>query len=57
MGIQYGEENGKRGAGLRVWDRPDIRLPDMAEHILGVRQMPAGPAKDARLSGETLRRA
>jgi hypothetical protein len=31
LGLMYGEENGKREAGLRVWDRPDQPLAPVIE--------------------------
>lgn len=49
VGIEYSDENGKRKAGLHVWDRPDIDLAQMAEHFNSVRNMPAGPEKDAAM--------
>lgn len=49
VGIQYEDENGKRQAGLHVWDRPDTDLAEEVEHINSIRNMPAGPDKDAAL--------
>src|SRR3546814_3471566 len=31
VGIQYSEANGKRTAGLRVWDRPDWSIKPLME--------------------------
>lgn len=49
VGIEYSDDNGKRKAGLQVWDRPDIDLAQMVEHFNSVRNMPAGPEKDAAM--------
>lgn len=49
VGIEYIDENGQRKAGLHVWDRPDLDLAEMAEHFNSVRNMPAGPEKDAAM--------
>lgn len=49
VGIEYNEEGGKREAGLHVWDRPEIPLDQEAEKIEAIRNMPAGPQKDAAM--------
>jgi hypothetical protein len=49
VGIEYTDENGKRRAGLHVWDRGDIDLAQMVEHFNAVKNMPAGPDKDAAM--------
>lgn len=49
VGIEYGDENGKRKAGLHVWDRPDLDLAQEVEHLQSVQNMPAGPQKDAAM--------
>lgn len=49
VGIQYSDENGKRSAGLHVWDRPDLDLAQMVEHVNAVQNMPAGADKDAAM--------
>lgn len=49
VGIQYSDENGKRQAGFHVWDRPDLDLAQMVEHFNAVKNMPAGPQKDAAM--------
>ncbi len=49
VGIQYSDDNGKRQAGFHVWDRPDMDLAQMVEHFNSVKNMPAGPEKDAAM--------
>jgi hypothetical protein len=50
VGIQYEDENGRRSAGLRVWDRPNEDLAKlMDERVLPVEKMPDGPAKTAAI--------
>jgi len=49
VGIQYEDDNGKRTAGLHVWDRPDMDLAEMAEHFEAVQKMSAGTEKDAAM--------
>ncbi len=45
VGIMYGDNNGSRMAGLRVWDRPDIAAAEQVEKIQAVRNMKDGPEK------------
>ena len=49
VGIQYLDENGKRSAGLHVWDRGEMDLAQMIDHFNAVKNMPAGPQKDAAM--------
>jgi hypothetical protein len=49
VGIQYSDDNGKRQAGFHVWDRPDMDLAQMVEHFNAVKNMPAGPKKNAAM--------
>ena len=49
VGIEYVDENGQRRAGLHVWDRGNIDLAQMVEHFNAVKNMPAGPEKDAAM--------
>ncbi|MFF5212824.1 hypothetical protein [Streptosporangium sp. NPDC000396] len=44
--LQYVEEQGKRGVGLRVQDRPDVPMTDYFEEFKKVQQMPPGPERD-----------
>jgi hypothetical protein len=47
IGIMYGEGNGQRAAGLRVWDRPETPLTEFLDQSEVVKKMPAGSEKDA----------
>jgi hypothetical protein len=47
IGIMYGERNGQRAAGLRVWDRPDTPLTEYLDKAEALKKMPDGPEKDA----------
>jgi hypothetical protein len=49
VGMEYADENGKRRVGFQVWDRPDLDLAQMIEHLNSVKNMPAGPEKDAAM--------
>jgi hypothetical protein len=49
VGIEYSDENGKSRAGFHVWDRGNIDLAQMVEHFNSVKNMPAGPDKDAAM--------
>lgn len=47
IGLEYGDDNGQRSAGLRVWDHPDTPLSDLWDKSQEVAKMKAGPEKDA----------
>jgi hypothetical protein len=47
VGIQYGENNGRYYAGLRVWDRPDTSLGPVIEKLALIEKMKDGPEKAA----------
>jgi hypothetical protein len=49
IGIQYSEENGKRGAAFHVWDRSDTSLSELIPKLEEIRKMPAGPERDAAI--------
>ncbi|MBA3712861.1 MAG: hypothetical protein H0W76_10495 [Pyrinomonadaceae bacterium] len=49
VGISYSEDDGRRTAGLNVWDRPDTPISEMVEKIQAVRKMPDGPEKTQAL--------
>lgn len=50
VGIVYQDANGRREAGLRVWDRPDVDLAQiMEQHVLPIEKMANGPAKAAAI--------
>jgi hypothetical protein len=50
LGLSYQQRNGKREAGLYVWDRPDVPIVQMLDSMQHVRAMPAGPAKDRAMA-------
>jgi hypothetical protein len=45
IGIVYSDANGRRSAGLRVWDRPDVPLTELLDRMDAVKKMPDGPEK------------
>ena len=45
IGIQYSDSNGKRSAGLRIWDRPEMPLLQLLDKIEAVKKLPDGPEK------------
>jgi hypothetical protein len=45
IGIMYNESNGRRFAGLNVWERPETPLWDMVERWEKIKAMPEGPEK------------
>jgi hypothetical protein len=47
VGIQYGDENGQRYAGLQVWDRPEVSAAETLERDAAIQRMPDGPEKQA----------
>ncbi|MGH9416631.1 MAG: hypothetical protein ACRD01_08380 [Terriglobales bacterium] len=47
VGLVYNDANGRRTAGLRVWQRPDLDLATEVESIQKMRALPAGAAKAA----------
>jgi hypothetical protein len=47
VGIVYTEANGRRAAGLRVWDRPDLPLTELLDRLAAIKKMPDGPDKAA----------
>lgn len=49
IGLQYADSNGTRRAGLIVWDRPTISLPEQMERLAAARKMKDGPEKEAAL--------
>jgi len=50
VGIMYSDDNGRRSAGLHVWDRPDAPLSELADLVEGIKRMPDGPEKDAKMA-------
>jgi hypothetical protein len=45
VGIMYSESNGRRSAGLRVWDRPDTPLLKSVDKFESIAKMQDGPEK------------
>jgi hypothetical protein len=45
VGITYGDNDGRRTAGLNVWDRPDTPIAEMIEKLQSLQKMPDGPEK------------
>lgn len=50
VGITYDEHDGRRSAGLRVWDRPDRPINLLADMVEPIKQMPEGPEKTRRMT-------
>jgi len=50
VGIMYSDDNGRRSAGLHVWDRPNASLAELAELVEGIKRMPDGPEKDRKMA-------
>jgi hypothetical protein len=49
IGITYNEADGRRTAGLNVWDRPDTPLGQMVEQLQTLQKMPEGQEKTQAL--------
>lgn len=49
IGITYSENDGRRAAGLNVWDRPDTPIGQMIERLQTIQKMPDGPEKTQAL--------
>lgn len=45
IGITYSENDGRRSAGLNVWDRPDTPIGEMIEKLQTIQKMADGPEK------------
>jgi hypothetical protein len=45
IGITYSESDGRRAAGLNVWDRPDTPIGEMIEKLQAIQKMPEGSEK------------
>jgi hypothetical protein len=45
VGVMYSDDNGRRSAGLRVWDRPDRHVVELADMVEPIKRMPDSPAK------------
>ncbi len=49
VGVKYADANGRRSAGLAVWDRPDRPISQVIEGVMAARALPAGPRQDSAL--------
>jgi hypothetical protein len=47
IGISYSESNGRRSAGLQVWDRSEQPLSDLIRALNEANALPEGPRRDA----------
>jgi len=46
VGLEYQDQNGRRTAGLHVWDRPDgMPIDRMLDSMAAIRRMPDGPTR------------
>lgn len=50
VGLTYDERDGRRSAGLRVWDRPNQPITVLADMVEPLKQMPDGPEKTRRMT-------
>jgi len=50
IGLTYDEQDGRRSAGLRVWDRPNQPITVLADMVEPIKQMPDGPEKSRRMA-------
>ena len=50
VGLTYDERDGRRSAGLRVWDRPNQPITVLADMVEPIKLMPDGPEKTRRMT-------
>ena len=50
VGLTYDEQDGRRSAGLRVWDRPNQPITLLADMVEPIKLMPNGPEKTRRMT-------
>ncbi|MEO6212309.1 MAG: hypothetical protein ABIP65_01660 [Vicinamibacterales bacterium] len=50
IGISYSETDGRRTAGLQVWDRPDARLSELIEQLNAANKLTDPAARDKALA-------
>jgi hypothetical protein len=50
VGLTYDEQDGRRSAGLRVWDRPNQSVTVLADMVEPLKLMPNGPEKTRRMA-------
>ena len=49
VGLTYDEQDGRRSAGLRVWDRPNQPITVLADMVEPIKLMADGPDKTRRM--------
>lgn len=49
IGLVYEDENGRRSAGLAVWDRPNLPISEQVERHEAIQRMPEGPEREEAL--------
>jgi hypothetical protein len=49
VGITYGENDGRRSAGLHVWDRPDAPITELIDQLNAARKLPTERERNAAL--------
>jgi hypothetical protein len=50
VGLTYNEQDGRRSAGLRVWDRPNQPVTVLADLVEPIKLMADGPEKTRRMT-------
>lgn len=50
VGVTYDEQDGRRTAGLRVWDRPNQSITVLADMVEPIKLMSDGPEKTRRMA-------
>jgi hypothetical protein len=50
IGFEYGEQEGRRSAAFKVWDRPDTPLADVIEALNGARAISDPAARNAAIA-------
>jgi len=50
VGLTYNEQDGRRSAGLRVWDRPNQPVTVLADMVEPIKLMADGPEKTRRMA-------
>jgi hypothetical protein len=46
VGLMYDDDNGKRAAGVRVWDHPETPITDIWDKSQAIEKMKPGPERD-----------
>ena len=50
VGISYSETDGRRSAGLQVWDRPDVRLSELVEKLNAANKLTDAAEKEKAIA-------